>query len=187
MFLAHGNLAVVLLALFVSLSLALQRVDDAVPKPREPGQQRSLIGSVRPLAGISRTGRFLLPADFAVKQKKYSIGTRGVGTFFRAWRNCIEEGKGLATIESAEEQAFLESMLQSISSKTRYWIGATNLGAVDNTTLTWITTDLPVQTAPDSIDLTADGCYTLSPSGYWKRHSCDGSEKAHPYLCEEYY
>ncbi|XP_052898742.1 protein A16-like [Anopheles moucheti] len=180
MFLAQRNVAVVLLAIFVSLSLALQRVDDTVPKSKELGQQTKLI--------VDRKGRFLLPADFAVKKKRYSVGTRGVGTFFRAWRNCIEEGKSLATIESAEEQAFLESMLQAISARTRYWIAATNLGAADPNMYTWITTDLPVQTAPDpEPEPEPDSCYTLSPSGNWKMHGCDSSEKTRPYLCEEYY
>ncbi|XP_052898743.1 protein A16-like [Anopheles moucheti] len=179
MFLAQRNVAVVLLAIFVSLSLALQRVDDTVPKSKELGQQRKLI--------VDRKGRFLLPADFAVKKKRYSVGTRGVGTFFRAWRNCIEEGKSLATIESVEEQAFLESMLQSISARTRYWIAATNLGAADSNSLTWITTDLPVQTLPFDTTIEADSCYTLSPNGTWKLDGCDSSGKARPYLCEEYY
>ncbi|XP_035912475.1 protein A16-like [Anopheles stephensi] len=187
MFVTKETLAVVLLlATCISFSLALPTADDSLPKPED-----SVAKLNTPIGGaedkpIERAGRILLPTDFAVKKKKYTIGTRGVGSFFRAWRNCIAEGKGLATIESEEEQKFLEAMLDAISPNTRYWIGATNLGA-SNFQLTWITTDLPVQTAPESLILNKPTCISLSSSGTWHKNNCFSTVTSKPYICEEYY
>ncbi|XP_049296172.1 protein A16-like [Anopheles funestus] len=188
MFLTKGNFAVVLLlVVFLCLSLALPRVDDNVLKPDEAKDEASDNVPIDDETELNdRVGRFLLPADFAVRKKKFTIGTRGTASFFRSWRNCIEDGKGFATIESEEEQTFLTHMLKSIGSNTRYWIGATNVGNSAKN-LTWITTDLPVQTAPDSLRLTGPTCIALTQSGSWRKNNCFSSSSVYPYLCEEYY
>uniref|UniRef100_A0A182SFH4 C-type lectin domain-containing protein n=1 Tax=Anopheles maculatus TaxID=74869 RepID=A0A182SFH4_9DIPT len=187
MLLTKESFAVVLLlACCVSFSLALPTADDNLLKPAGTVAKLSTPNDGAAVKLIERAGRILLPTDFAVKKKKYTIGARGVASFFRAWRNCIAEGKGLATIESEKEQKFLEAMLESISPHTRYWIGATNLGAADNK-LTWITTDLPVETVPDSLSLTSSNCISLSSSGNWRKHNCYSSDNPKPYICEEYY
>ncbi|XP_050075726.1 protein A16-like [Anopheles maculipalpis] len=187
MFPAKENLALVLLlATFVTLSLALPTANDKLLNPKGSVAKLNTPIDGAEIRPIERAGRILLPTDFAVKKKKYSIGMQGVGTFFNAWRNCISEGKGLATIESEEEQKFLESMLDSISPQTRYWIGATNLGATDFS-LTWITTDLPVETTPFFLDLTAPTCISLDSSGTWYKNDCYSPQSTLPYICEEYY
>uniref|UniRef100_A0A182NNG9 C-type lectin domain-containing protein n=1 Tax=Anopheles dirus TaxID=7168 RepID=A0A182NNG9_9DIPT len=152
-------LAVVLVAAFVSLTLALPKDERSAQKPEETvvmhldTQQDAVVKSKSP------EGRFLEPAFFGVKKKKFTIGKYGVATFFRAWRNCIDEGKSLATIETEEEQRRIEAMIADHD--TNYWIAATNLGAEDFA-LTWITTDLAVETTPSGLELTGPSCISMT-------------------------
>uniref|UniRef100_A0A182PNX6 C-type lectin domain-containing protein n=1 Tax=Anopheles epiroticus TaxID=199890 RepID=A0A182PNX6_9DIPT len=147
MLFTKANITAVLLLLTVysGAALALPKIEDNLPQVKENPVPASSALKDDQVKTMVPQPRYLLPANFGVKIKKFSIGTLGVGSFFRAWRNCIQEGKGLATIESKQEQEYLESMLESISAGTRYWIGATNLGSSSKRKLTWITTDLPVE------------------------------------------
>uniref|UniRef100_A0A182MR30 C-type lectin domain-containing protein n=1 Tax=Anopheles culicifacies TaxID=139723 RepID=A0A182MR30_9DIPT len=173
MFLTKGFLATILLVVvFVSISLALPYDDDPSSLAAEPDE------------GNKRVGRILLPANFAVKKKKFTIGKLGVTTFFGAWRNCIAEGKGLATIDTREEQQYLEAMLESTDAF--YWIAATNLGN-PRFSLTWITTDLPVRTTPFDLRLTGPTCIALKYNGLWTKNNCFSTTTFYPYLCEAYY
>uniref|UniRef100_A0A182WCR2 C-type lectin domain-containing protein n=1 Tax=Anopheles minimus TaxID=112268 RepID=A0A182WCR2_9DIPT len=186
MFFTNGTFAVVLMVVFVSLSLALPRVDDTVPKAPEGTAEHPSTRNDGQTEQNGRAGRFLLPADFAVRQKKFTIGEHGASSFFRAWRNCIAEGKGLATIESEAEQEFLESMLKTLPPDSYYWIAATNLGN-PNHDLTWLTTDLPVLTKPGYLNLNGPTCITLRQSGSWVKKNCFLPANVFPYICEEYY
>uniref|UniRef100_A0A182K7R2 C-type lectin domain-containing protein n=1 Tax=Anopheles christyi TaxID=43041 RepID=A0A182K7R2_9DIPT len=190
MILTKGNAAVVLLWIVcISASVALPTVDE---ENLLQSEEKPVPASSKPKAdevkAIVPQGRYLLPADFAVKHKKFSIGTQGVGSFFRAWRNCIDEGKALATIESEREQKFLESMLEATSSGTNYWIAATNVGSLIPNKLTWITIDLPVKTKPSYLNVGApSSCIALSSTGAWTSKNCFNALNVFPYICEEYF
>ncbi|XP_040176153.1 protein A16 [Anopheles arabiensis] len=192
MLLANTAAAVLLLIVCIGASVGLPTVDEENVVQAEQLPILPTADSSKPtddtVKAIAPQPRYLLPADFAVKNKKFTIGTLGVGSFFRAWRNCIDEGKGLATIESEKEQKYLESLLKASSTGSNYWIGATNIGASNTNKLTWITTDLPVQTKPPFLNVVAKStCIALSPTGSWTLRNCLNPLNIFPYICEEYF
>uniref|UniRef100_A0A182QLT8 C-type lectin domain-containing protein n=1 Tax=Anopheles farauti TaxID=69004 RepID=A0A182QLT8_9DIPT len=181
---SKGVLAVLLLAVYVNLTLAVPADGKSLREQEESVVEQLDLKDTAVKSKGRPQGRFLEPAFFGVKKKKFTIGQYGVGTFFRAWRNCIDEGKSLATIESEQDQHKIDAMIAG--TETDYWIGATNLGAPDYT-LTWLTTDLAVEMAPSDLALDDTACISLGPSGEWKPNACFDSEIVFPYICEAHY
>ncbi|XP_053676331.1 protein A16-like [Anopheles nili] len=162
----------------LSFALSMERTAKS-----QPELENFLAEISAEFAADARQGRFLEPAYFAVRKKRYFIGTGGVGSFFYAWRRCIDAGKSLATIESEEDQRKLEALTAPYNSD--YWIAATSLGNAD-ANLTWITSDLPVLTAPSSLNVNDDSCISLHSSGEWHNNDCFDEDIAYSYLCESY-
>uniref|UniRef100_A0A182JMS1 C-type lectin domain-containing protein n=1 Tax=Anopheles atroparvus TaxID=41427 RepID=A0A182JMS1_ANOAO len=172
MFVNNGSLVVVLMLACVATTFA---------HPGIAGEKQD-VSAKEHVSHDAPQGRFLEPAFFGVRKKKFTIGTGGIGTFFRVWRNCIDEGKSLATIESDEEQRAIERLVAH--QETTYWIAATNLGS-STPALTWITIDLPVKTTPLTFSPGMDTCVSVDPLGAWINNDC--LEEELPYLCEEYF
>ncbi|KFB41553.1 AGAP004810-PA-like protein [Anopheles sinensis] len=183
MFVKNGSVpAVVLMLACIGLALALNvvREEQAVPV-----KETVSIGKLCLAKDVAEPhARFLEPANYGVRKKKFTIGTGGVGTFFRAWRNCIDEDKSLATTDSEEEQHAIERLVAR--QDTEYWIAATNLGS-GTPELTWITTDLVVKTTPRNFNQVPDTCVSVDPDGIWKNNDCFNISIVLPYICEEYF
>ncbi|XP_058124269.1 protein A16-like [Anopheles ziemanni] len=180
MFIKNGSvLAVVLMLACIGLALAIN-----VVREEQAVHVKETVSNAAPQA------RFLEPANYGVRKKKFTIGTGGIGTFFRAWRNCIDEDKSLATTDSEEEQRAIERLVGKCYGKffdnSEYWIAATNIGS-PVPELTWITTDLIVKTAPSYFEQIEATCISVDPDGVWKNNDCYNTSIVLPYLCEEYF